>query len=173
MSRTNAAAFQASTYPKESSMHLAFTQLAAALRRGVSSRYALTVITAALIAWLGPASPAAAVQRQAVAVSVYDMSTGRVTAIVAALLGLIGMVVGGQTLWRSKGHRRSAIGLRAAVVALAAGMIGTALGAVVVATADGGLGTGNGLGGALVAILFGVLGMVLGGQAWARHRRPT
>ncbi len=59
---------------------------------------------------------------------------GRIGAIVAALVGLIGVAIGVRSLARSSGGR----------VALVAGLIGIVLGGLVVATADGGVGTGNG-----------------------------
>ncbi|WP_331766267.1 DUF6223 family protein [Embleya sp. NBC_00896] len=128
------------------------------------------------------AAPAAAhVSVQQSAAGVTDLSAGRLGAIVAALLGLTGVVIGGLALARSTGRVRtgSGTGFRAgtgsgrngAIVALAAGLIAMALGGLVVATSDGGIGTGNGLGGAFVALVVGLIGMVLGGLALARSRR--
>jgi hypothetical protein len=104
------------------------------------------------------------------AVSVYTMSPGRVGAIVAGLVGLIGVVIGGLAL-RSAGRIGTGSGRSRAIVALVAGLIGMALGGLVVATADGGIGTGNGLGGGIVALVVGLIGLVLGGLALARSRR--
>ncbi|GAA3521313.1 lysophospholipid acyltransferase (LPLAT)-like uncharacterized protein [Streptosporangium album] len=120
------------------------------------------------------ASPAAAyVSVQPDPVSVYAMSSGRLGAIVAALLGLTGVVIGGLALARFAGRIGTGPGRRGAIVALVAGLIGMALGGLVVATADGGLGTGNGLGGGLVALLLGLTGMALGGLTLARSRRTV
>lgn len=108
---------------------------------------------------------------QPVAASAYDMSAGRVGAIVAALLGLTGVVIGGRALARPSGSRGNGSGRTGAVLALAAGATGIILGGLVAVTADGGLGTGNGLGGALMALLVGLIGMTLGGLALTRARR--
>jgi hypothetical protein len=102
------------------------------------------------------------------AASVYAMSPGRLGAVVAALVGLIGVVIGVRALARS---RRTGDGPGGGIVALVAGLIGMVLGGLVVATADGGLGTGNGLGGGVVALVVGLTSMVLGGLARARSRR--
>jgi hypothetical protein len=118
-------------------------------------------------------STAAAADDFRPAASVYAMSSGRLGAIVAALVGLIGVVIGGLAL---RSARRIGTGRSGAIVALVAGLIGMALGGLVVATADGGIGTGNGLGGGIVALVVGLIGMVLGGLALARSapdKAPT
>jgi hypothetical protein len=102
------------------------------------------------------------------AASVYTMSPGRLGAVVAGLVGLLGVVVGVRALTRS-GHTDHGRG--GSIVAVVAGLIGTALGGLVVATADGGLGTGNGLGGGVVALVVWLIGMAVGGLARARSRR--
>jgi hypothetical protein len=95
-------------------------------------------------------------------------SASALTAIVAALLGLLGVAVAGWSLSR-RDQRRRLPRHRPGLVALSAGAIGTVLGVVVAATADGGLGRGNGFGGALVAVV-----MMLGGLTHRRSsRRPT
>jgi hypothetical protein len=114
-----------------------------------------------------------------VAGSILAMSAGRAGAFVAAVLALIGVVVGGLALARSAGRIRTggdlgaAIGRHGAKVATALGLVGIALGGVVAATADDGIGTGNGLGGAIVAMVLGLASMVLGGLARSRSRRPA
>ncbi|MFC8300761.1 DUF6223 family protein [Micromonospora orduensis] len=101
------------------------------------------------------------------AASVTTMSAGRLGASAAAVLGLIGVVVGGLALARpAAGNAR-----RRPAVAVAAGLIGVVLGGVVVATSDSGIGTGNGRGGAYVALVVGLVSIVLGGLALARSRR--
>jgi hypothetical protein len=115
------------------------------------------------------AAPAAA--HVSVAAAVYTMTPGRLGAIVAALVGLIGVVIGGRALTRSAGRIGTGSGRSGAIVALVAGLIGMALGGLVVATSDGGIGTGNGLAGAIVALVVGVISMALGGLALARSRR--
>jgi tetratricopeptide (TPR) repeat protein len=102
---------------------------------------------------------------------VYGMTPRRLVASVAAVLGLIGVVIGGLALARPAGRFGTASGRLGAIVALAAGLIGMALGGLVVATAKGGLGTGNGLGGAVVALVVGLITIALGGLALGRTRR--
>ena len=105
------------------------------------------------------------------AVSVYTLTPERIAASVAAVVGLIGAVIGGLALARSAGRIGTGNGRRGAIVALVLGPIGLVIGGLVVATADGGLGTGNGLGGGIVAMMVGLIGMALGGLALARYRR--
>lgn len=108
-----------------------------------------------------------------VVAEILAMSAGRVGATVAAVIGLIGTVVGGMALARARGRRGpgSAPGGQGRPgSALALGAVAVVLGAVYAATADGGLGTGNGLGGAVVAVVLGLIAMALGGLARARGR---
>jgi hypothetical protein len=129
---------------------------------------------AALVAGFGLAAPAAAqVSDQPAAASVYTMSPGRIGASVAAVVGLIGAVIGGLALARSAGRIGTGNGRRGAIVALVLGPIGLVIGGLVVATADGGLGTGNGLAGGVVAMVVGLIGMALGGLALVRSRRAA
>ena len=117
------------------------------------------------------ASAAAQVSDQPPAVSPYTLTPERIAASVAAVVGLIGAVIGGLALARSAGRIGAGNGRRGAIVALVMGPIGLVIGGLVVATADGGLGTGNGLGGGIVAMVVGLIGMALGGLALARSRR--
>jgi hypothetical protein len=103
--------------------------------------------------------------------SVYDTGPGRLGALVAALMGLLGSVVAGLLLRRTAGRLGADSRRGGAIAALALGLVGMAVGGVVVATAEGGLGTGNGLGGGIVALVLGLLGTVLGGLAWTRSGR--
>jgi Family of unknown function (DUF6223) len=116
------------------------------------------------------AAPAAHLSAQQAAVSASTMTPERLGATAAALLALIGVVLGGLALARSTGRTRTGPGQRGAIAALVLGLIGMALGGLVVATADGGLGTGNGLGGGIVALALGLIGMALGGLALGRSR---
>jgi Family of unknown function (DUF6223) len=104
--------------------------------------------------------------------NVLAMSSGRLGAVVAAVVGLTGIVIGGRALARSARARSAGGGgdRRGGAVATVLGLIGMLLGGVVVATSDGGVGTGNGLGGAVVAMVLGLVGVVLGGLAMARVR---
>ncbi|RZT77325.1 hypothetical protein EV382_0474 [Micromonospora violae] len=100
-----------------------------------------------------------------------SMSSGRVGASVAVLLGLAGAIIGGVALARPTGRLGAGSGRLGAVLAVAAGLLGMALGALVVATSDSGIGTGNGRGGAYLAVVVGLVSAVLGGLALARARR--
>ena len=103
----------------------------------------------------------------------YTLTPERIVASAAAVVGLIGAVIGGLALARSAGRIGTGNGRRGAIVALVLGPIGLVIGGLVVATADGGLGTGNGLAGGVVAMMVGLIGMALGGLALARSRRTA
>ena len=144
-----------------------------ALRKGIK-RVTHLLAAVALAAGVGLAVPAAAqFSDQPPAVSVYTITPERIAATVAAVVGLIGVVIGGMALARSAGRTRTGNARRGAIVALVMGPIGLVIGGLVVATADGGLGTGNGLGGGIVAMMVGLICMALGGLALARSRRTA
>ena len=128
-------------------------------------------IAAALVWAIGLAAPAVAhASAQPAAASVYTLSPGRLGAIVAILVGLLGAVNGGLAVARS-GRTGNGNGRRRAITALVLGPIGLIIGGLVVVTAGGGLGTGHGLGGAVLAMMVGLISMALGGLAMARSRR--
>jgi hypothetical protein len=131
-------------------------------------------IAAALLGGFGLVTPVAAhVLVQPDPVSAYALTAGRLWSVVATLVGLAGVVVGGLALARS-GRIGTGTGRRGAIVALAAGLAGAAIGGLVVAAAaaaNGGPGTGYGIVGGFVALVVGLIGMVLGGLALARSRR--
>ena len=138
------------------------------------SRVTHLIAAAVLVGVVGLAVPAAAqVSDKPPAVTVYTLTPERIAATVAAVLGLIGAVIGGLALARSAGRIGTGNARRGAIVALVLGPIGLVIGGLVVATADGGLGTGNGLGGGVVAMMVGLIGMALGGLALARSRRTA
>jgi Family of unknown function (DUF6223) len=99
----------------------------------------------------------------------YVLGAGRTVPSVAAVLGVISVVIGGLALSRSA--RR--IGRTGVVVALALGLISAIVGGLHMANSAGGLGTGNGLAGAIIALTLGLIGLVLGGLAMDRSRRAT
>jgi hypothetical protein len=106
-----------------------------------------------------------------IAVSETGIGSGRLVPTVAAVVGLVGVVVGGVTAARSS--RGTGVGAKrlGATVALVAGLIGAVVGGLHWANSAGGIGTGNGLAGAIVAVALGLISMVLGGLALARSRR--
>ncbi|MEV4490541.1 DUF6223 family protein [Micromonospora coxensis] len=135
-------------------------------------RLMLTAGAAALLGALGLATPAAAhVAAQPIAADAYTMSAGRLGSSIAAVLGLVGVIVAGLALARPGSRIGTGTGRGGAYLALAAGLVGVALGGLVVATSDSGIGTGNGRGGAYVALVVGLAAVVLGGLALARSRR--
>lgn len=107
---------------------------------------------------------------QSADVDAYTLTAGRLWATSAALLGLVGAVIGGLTLARSV-RRISNGGRKGAVVALVSGLVAMVGGALNLAVADGGPGTGNGVVGGALALMLGLVAVVLGGLAVARSNR--
>ena len=109
-----------------------------ALRKGIhkfelASRVTYLLAAAALVGGVGLAAPAAAQVSDQPAVSVYTMTPERIAATVAAVVGLIGAVIGGLALARSAGRIGTGNGLGGGVVAMIVGLIGMALGGLVLA----------------------------------------
>jgi Family of unknown function (DUF6223) len=105
----------------------------------------------------------------AVAAAGYVLGTGRAVPTAAAVAGLVGAVLGGMVLARSRWF--SARGKRTASgAAVLLGLAAAVVGGVHAANAAGGLGTGNGLAGAVLAVVLGAVGVVLGGLGLARSR---
>jgi len=129
---------------------------------------------AALVGAFGLAAPPTAqVADQPPSVSVNTLTPERIAATVAAVVGLIGAVIGGVALARSASRMGTGNGRRGAIVALVMAPIGLVVGGLVVATADGGVGSGNGLAGGVVAIVVGLIGIALGGLALVRSHRTA
>lgn len=105
----------------------------------------------------------------AMMIAASGLGTGRLVPTVAAVVGIIGMVLGGLALSRS---RRDGNGRVGAIVAAVLGLASLVIGGLHTANSAGSFGTGNGLAGAIVAMVVGLIGMVLGGLALARARRP-
>jgi hypothetical protein len=99
------------------------------------------------------------------------VTNGRARAIVAAVVGLISLVVGGLAVARSAGRIGTGSGRAGAIVALVLGLISLVLSVVHLGSSTGGFGTGSGRAGAIVALVLGLIGMNLGGLALARSRR--
>ena len=121
----------------------------------------VALVAAALLAGFGLAATADAQ-------GVIRIGSGRLLPGVAAVVGLIGVVVGRLALARSRGTGN---GLARAIVATVLGLISLVIGGLHATYSAGGFGTGNGLAGAIVAIVLGLVGLVLGGLAVARSRR--
>lgn len=96
----------------------------------------------------------------------YTLGSGRTIPTIAAVVGLVSVVVGGLALFRPSIQR---IG---ASISLVLGLIGAAVGGTHAAYAAGSFGTGNGLAGAVVALALGLIGMIIGGLGVARKSVP-
>jgi hypothetical protein len=125
-------------------------------------------MAAVLLGVVALATPAAAdIAIQQPSIPAYALTAGRLWSLVAAALGLIGVVMGGlartRVLGGTKNHRRNAF------VALWSGLAGSVIGGVVVVFADGGPGSGSGIVGGFLALLIGLIGIALG---WLALKRP-
>jgi len=126
---------------------------------------------AALFGGLVHAVLVAAHVSEPAATTVYGLTLRRLWATTAALLALVGVVIGGLALARSAGRIGTGNGRMGAIVALLAGLIAVVNGGLNLAIAKGGPGTGNGVVGAAVALVMGLIAMALGGLVLARSRR--
>ena len=107
------------------------------------------------------------------ATAVQGLTARRLWATVAALLALLGVVIGGLALARAGRGFGPASGRLGGIVALVAGLIAVANGWLNLAIATGGPGTGNGVVGAAGALVLGLIALPLGGLALARSRRTA
>jgi hypothetical protein len=128
----------------------------------------MTTAAATLLGGVGLAAPAAA--QVPVAAGVIGPGSGRAGASLAAVVGLIGVIIGGRALAHSAGRIGTGEGRNGAIVALALGLIGMVLAGLHLATNTGAIGTGHGRAGAIVALVLGPTAIVLGGLARARSR---
>ena len=115
-------------------------------------------------------STAAAADNFQSAAGATGIGSGRLVPTVAAVLGLIGVVLGGRARARS---RRASNGRVGATLAVVLGLISLVIGGLHTANSAGAFGTGNGLAGAIVAIVLGLVGILLGALALARSRRAV
>ena len=105
--------------------------------------------------------------------TVYGLTMRRLWASAAALVALVGVVLGGLALARPAGRLRTGLGQRGASVALIAGLIALVNGVLNVAIATGGPGTGNGVVGGAMAVVLGLIAIATGGLALARDSRSA
>ena len=98
-----------------------------------------------------------------------QITPGRLFSIVAALLGIISVIIGRMALARSAGPTGSR--RFRAIMALVVGLIGMFLSGLHLATTTGGFGTGKGRAGAIIALVIGLIGTALGWRALNRSRR--
>ena len=104
------------------------------------------------------------------ATAVYGATPRRLWATTAAVLALVGAIIGGLALARPTSRFGSASGRLGAIVALVAGLIAAVNGGLNLAVANGGPGSGNGVVGGAAALVLGLIAMLLGGLALARSR---
>lgn len=104
----------------------------------------------------------------ALLINLTGIGSGRLLPTIAAVLALIGVVVGSLALLRSP---RGGNGRSGAIVSLFLAAIGLAIGGLHASNSAGGFGTGNGLAGAIVAMVLGLVGVVFSGLALARVPR--
>lgn len=139
---------------------------------GSGRLWARTGMLVAGVCLLGATPASASYDVSAVAAGI-GIGSGRLVPAVAALVGLVGVVLGGLALARSSGRNSTGNGRRGAIAAEVAGLISLAVGGLHSANSAGGFGTGNGLAGAIVAMVVGLIGIVLGAMARARYRRAA
>jgi peptidoglycan/LPS O-acetylase OafA/YrhL len=127
---------------------------------------ALAVMAAAgLLAGLVHAVLVAVHLSEPAATTVYGLTSRRLWALLAGVLALVAVIVGGRALIRPASGRLGAL------AGLAMGLIAGVNGAFVLAVANGGPGSGNGVIGGAGALVLGVVAMALGGLALVRSRR--
>jgi hypothetical protein len=135
----------------------------------MSIRHLIAAADTTLLGAVWLATPAAT--RVSVAAGGYEIGSGRTVPTVAAVVGLISVIIGGLALARSTGRIGAGNRRARAIAALVLGLTSAIIGGLHTANSAGGFGTGNGLAGAIVALVVGLIGMVLGGLALARSRR--
>ena len=110
---------------------------------------------AALFGGLVHAVLVAAHVSEPAATTVYGLTPRRLWATTAAVLALVGVVIGGLALARPASRFGTASGRLGAIVALVAGLIAAVNGGLNLAVANGGPGTGNGVVGGAAALRAG------------------
>jgi hypothetical protein len=106
------------------------------------------------------------------ATTVHGLTLRRLWATTAAVLALVGVVIGGVAMYRAN-RRIGNHGRLGAIVAVVVGLIAAVNGGLNLAIATGGPGTGNGVVGAAAAFVLGLIAMALAGLALARSRRTA
>ncbi|MCC6456930.1 MAG: hypothetical protein IT328_18385 [Caldilineaceae bacterium] len=108
------------------------------------------------------------------ATTVSGLTSRRLWATLAAVLALVGVVIGGLALARPASRLGSASTPRGfplgTSVALVAGLIAVLNGGLNLVVANGGPGTGNGVVGAAGVVVLGLIAMVVGGLGMTRSR---
>jgi len=144
-------------------------------RRDISMKRTVVIVlaavaAAAVFAGLVHTVLVAAHVSEPAASTVYGLTIRRLWATAAALLALVGVVVGGLALVRPVRRLGIASPRLGAILALVMGVIAAVNGALNVAVATGGPGTGNGVVGGAAAFVLGLIAAATGGLALARSR---
>ena len=124
------------------------------------------VIAAVAFAGLVYAVLVAAHVSEPAAITLYGLTLRRAWATAAAVLAVIGLVIGGLAL-----ARPMTSGSLGPLMGLAVGVVAALNGGLSVAVANGGPGTGNGVVGGAAAFVLGLIAVAIGGLAFARKRR--
>jgi hypothetical protein len=132
-----------------------------------------TLAAAALFGGLVYAVIVAAHVSEPAGTTVSGLTPRRLWATAVAVLGLLGVIIGGLALARPASRFGIASGRLAAIVSLVAGLIAAVNGGLNLAVANGGPGTGNGVVGGAAAFVLGLIALALGGLALARYRRTA
>ncbi|MGY0234400.1 DUF6223 family protein [Longispora urticae] len=135
------------------------------VRRLLAASFTAAVTTFVL------APPASARSTVQAAGTVTGWTVARAWATSAALLGLLGLVIGAAALTRRA--RGTGLGRRGAPVAVVSGLTAVVVGVLNLVVSDGGPGTGNGVVGGAMAIVFGLVALVLGWRGLVIARRGT
>jgi hypothetical protein len=131
------------------------------------------VAAAALVGGLVHAVLVVAHVSEPAATTLYGLTPRRLWATTAAVLALVGVVIGGLALARPASRFGTASGRLGAIVALVAGLIAAVNGGLNLAVANGGPGTGNGVVGGAAAFVLGLIALAIGRLALARCRRTA
>jgi hypothetical protein len=107
------------------------------------------------------------------ATPVPGLTPERLWATTVAVLGLVGVGIGGLELVRPASRRGRASGAVRGIVALVAGLLAVVGGGLSLATASGGPGSGNGVVGGAAALVLGLIALAVGAQVLTRHRRTA
>jgi hypothetical protein len=142
------------------------------MKRGFAISLAV-VAAAVLFAGLVHAVLLAAHVAEPAVATVYGLTPRRFWATMAAMLALVGVIIGGLALAHPATRFGMASGRRGGTLALLIGLIAALNGGLNVAIATGGPGTGNGVVGGAAAFVLGVIGMAAGGLALARSGRSA
>jgi hypothetical protein len=126
---------------------------------------------AALVAGLVHAVLVVAHVSEPAATTVYGLTSRRLWATTAAVVALVGLVIGGLALVRPASRLGTTSGRLGAILALVLGLIAVVNGGLVLAMANGGPGSGNGVVGGAGALVLGLVAIALSGLALARSRR--